>query len=123
MAARTLPLRGTFPTAPSDLDTVGRNAWDLGIALWSDGTLTQRDLVNWRLFCEAMAEKANCEKILKRDGEYSVAMNGCFVQHPAIKRRQQAENVIRKYSAAFGMIPDARKKRPSVSQGVAARPR
>jgi P27 family predicted phage terminase small subunit len=118
---KTIPIRGGFPMPPSHLDAVGRDAWDMGLQLWLDGTITPRDLSSWTLFAEAYQEKAHCEAIVKRDGEYSVAMNGCFVQHPAIKRRQQAENVIRKYSQAFGLIPDARKKRPSVQQGVIAR--
>lgn len=123
MSAKTLPIRGGFPDAPKHLNAIGNAAWDSGIDLWSDGTLQKRDLINWTLFAEAVQEKAHCESILASNGEYSVAMNGCWVQHPALKRRQQAENVIRKYSAAFGLIPDARKKRPAISQGVATRKR
>jgi P27 family predicted phage terminase small subunit len=121
MSAKSIPIRQGFPVAPKHLNAPGREAWDSGQALWVDGTLQQRDLINWTLFAEAVDEKAHCEAILKKDGEYSVAMNGCYVQHPALKRRQQAEAVIRKYSAAFGLIPDARKKRPAVQQGVIAR--
>lgn len=123
MSAKTIPIRGGFPEPPSDLGQAGRQAWELGLPLWADGTLQQRDLINWRLFCEAYDEKAHCEAIIKEHGDYSVAMNGCYVQHPAVKRRQQAENVIRKYSTAFGLIPEARKKRPAVQQGVASRKR
>lgn len=123
MGAKTLPIRGTFPEPPEHLDAAGRAAWELGLPLWAEGTLLERDLINWRLFAEAMQEKVHCESIVEADGEYTVAMNGCYVQHPAIKRRQQAEAVIRKYSSAFGLIPDARKKRPAVQQGVASRKR
>lgn len=123
MGAKTIPIRSGFPDPPKHLNAVGREAWELGQSLWADGTIQQRDLVNWTLFAEAMQEKAHCETILKRDGEYAIAMNGCYVQHPAVKRRQQAENVIRKYSAAFGLVPDARRKRPAVQQGVVARKR
>lgn len=117
-----LPLRGTFPKAPRHLNATGKRAWEIGLVLWSEGTLRERDLINWALFCEATQEKEHCEKIIKRDGEYQRANNGCFVQHPAIKRRMQIEHVIRKLSAAFGLLPD-RKKRPAVSQGVAQRPK
>ena len=116
-----LPMRGTFPTPPEQLDDIGRAAWEVGYDLWSDGTLQKRDLINWTLFCEAVQEKAHCETLTVRDGEYQSAQNGILVQHPAIKRRMQAEAVIRKYSTAFGLIPDARKKRPAVAQGVAQR--
>ena len=123
MSAKTIPLRQGFPLPPKHLNAVGRDAWNIAIPLWSEGQVTERDIVNWTLFAEAVQEKAHCEAILKKDGEYSVALNGCYVQHPAIKRRQQAESVIRKYSVAFGLIPDARKKRPSVQQGVTSRKR
>ena len=65
----------------------------------------------------------NLLDIVLRDGEYVLGPNKCYVQHPAIKRRQQVENVIRKYSQSFGLLPSARKKRPSVQQGVATRKR
>lgn len=123
-ASRTiLPMRGTFPTAPKHLNKAGKEAWDIGIDLWAEGLIKQRDLVNWQLFAEAVQEKEHCEKVIKRDGEYQLAPNGCFAQHPAIKRRQHVEGVIRKYSILFGLLPDARKKRPSISQGVATRQR
>lgn len=121
--AKTIPIRGGFPQPPKALGEHGKAAWELGQQLWSDGVITQRDLYNWQLYCEAIDEKNHCQEILARDGEYGVALNGCHVQHPALKRRQQAENVIRKYSVAFGLIPDARKKRPAVQQGVATRKR
>ncbi len=123
MGAQILPMGSPFPAPPSTLKATGKKAWNLGKALWAEGTLTGRDLLNWQLYCEAIQEKAHCEYVVKRDGEYQQAPNGCFAQHPAIKRRQQAEDVIRKYSVAFGLIPDARKKRPSVQQGVTTRKR
>lgn len=115
--------RGTFPMPPRALNAIGKRTWDLGIDLWSDGTLKDRDLFNWTLFCEAVQEKEHCEKLIKKDGDYQMCVNGCYAQHPAVKRRQHAEDVIRRYSLAFGLLPEARKKRPSVSQGVAQRPR
>lgn len=118
-----LPMRGTFPMPPDSLNETGQAAWDLGVNLWADGTLLERDLLNWQLFCEAIQEKKLCEEIVEHDGEYHFSPNGCYAQHPAIKRRQHAENVIRKYSTLFGLLPDARKKRQAVSQGVAQRKR
>jgi P27 family predicted phage terminase small subunit len=118
-----LPIRGTFPKPPKDLNAVGKKAWEIGLELWSEGTLKQRDLLNWTLFCEAVQEKDHCEKLIKKDGEYQSAQNGILVQHPAIKRRMHIEDVIRKYSTLFGLLPEARKKRPAVSQGVAQRPK
>lgn len=123
MAAQTIPIRGGFPPPPKHLKADGKAVWESGLSLWSEGLITNRDVYNWQLYCEAVDEKKHCEEILAKDGEYSVALNGCYVQHPALKRRQQAEAVIRKYSMAFGLIPDARKKRPTTQQGVATRKR
>jgi P27 family predicted phage terminase small subunit len=121
--SRVLPIRGTFPKPPKALNAIGKKAWEIGCDLWAEGILKDRDLLNWELFCEAVQEKSHCQKVIDRDGEYQLSPNGCFAQHPAIKRRQQAEDVIRKYSLLFGLLPEARKKRPSVAQGVATRPR
>jgi P27 family predicted phage terminase small subunit len=118
-----IPMRGTFPSPPKSLNASGKKAWEMGLPLWSDGTLQARDMFNWCLFCEAVQEKEHCEKIIKKDGEYHMSANGCYAQHPAIKRRQHAEDVIRKYSLLFGLLPEARKKRPSIANPVAQRPK
>ena len=118
-----VPIRGTFPAAPSSLNATGKQAWEIGIDLWAEGTLKDRDLLNWKLFCEAVQEKEHCEKLIKKHGEYQLSPNGCYAQHPAIKGRQHSEDVIRKYSLLFGLLPEARKKRPSIAQGVAQRPK
>ena len=116
-------MRGTFPKAPRHLNATGKRAWEIGSVLWGEGTLKDRDLLNWTLFCEAVQEKEHCEKLIKKHGEYQSAQNGIYVQHPAVKRRMHVEDVIRRYSILFGLLPEARKKRPSVSQGVAQRPK
>ena len=103
--------------------SAGKKAWEIGRPLWAEGVLRDRDILNWTLFCEAVQEKEHCEKLIKKDGEYQSAQNGILVQHPAIKRKQHAEDVIRKYSQLFGLLPEARKKRPAIAQGVAQRQR
>jgi P27 family predicted phage terminase small subunit len=118
-----IPINGSIPPAPKHLNATGKKAWQIGKVLWAEGVLKERDLLNWTLFAEAVQEKEHCEKLIKKDGEYQSAQNGILVQHPAIKRKQHAEDVIRKYSLLFGLLPEARKKRPAVSQGVAQRPR
>ena len=120
---QVIPIRGGFPKPPKHLNEAGKVAWETGQVLWIEGLLTERDLVSWEMYCQAFDEKKHCEAIVLRDGEYVLGPNKCYVQHPAIKRRQQVENVIRKYSQAFGLLPSARKKRPSVQQGVATRKR
>lgn len=112
-----------FPAAPASLKKAGKEKWALGEPLWAEGRLTQADLANWLLFAEAWDEKAHCEAIAERDGEYQMAAGGCYVQHPAIKRRKEAEQRIFRYSQVYGLVPEARKKRPAASQGVAARKR
>lgn len=123
VAAQILSMRSGFPFPPKHLKQHGKKAWETGRVLWEEGVITQRDLANWTLYCEAIEEKEHCEKIIKRDGDYQKTPTGYFVQHPAVKRRMQVEQVIRRYSQAFGLIPEARKKRPAVSQGVATRKR
>ena len=120
---QTIPIRAGFPKPPKSLNEAGKVAWGTGQVLWIEGTITERDLSNWQLYCEAFDEKKHCEDIVLRDGEYVLGPNKCYVQHPAIKRRHLVENVIRKYSQSFGLLPSARKKRPSVQQGVATRKR
>jgi P27 family predicted phage terminase small subunit len=120
---QVIPIRAGFPKPPKSLNEAGKVAWGTGQVLWIEGLLTERDLVSWQLYCEAFDEKKHCEDIVLRDGEYVLGPNKCYVQHPAIKRRHLVENVIRKYSQSFGLLPSARKKRPSVQQGVSTRKR
>lgn len=112
-----------FPAVPKHLQAAGKRAWATGKELWNEGRLTARDMSNWLLFCEAWDEKAHCERIAKRDGEYQMSPNGCYAQHPAIKRRKEAEQRILKYSQLFGLVPQARRKAAAVQQGVAKRSR
>lgn len=112
-----------FPPPPKHLATAGKEKWKLGAELWIEGRLTSRDLLNWQLFCEAWDEKAHCEAIVAKDGEYQMCGNGCYAQHPAIKRRKEAEQRIYRYSQVYGLVPESRKKSPAVQQGVAARKR
>lgn len=121
MGAETIPIRSKMPKAPEHLGEHGKNAWAFGADLWTEGVITSRDLPEWTLYCEAFDEKAKCIQIVAEQGEYSVSAHGCVMEHPAIKRRQRAEAKIDKYSKAFGLIPDSRKKKPSVQSGVATR--
>lgn len=118
MGADILPLRGGYPSPPKHLKEEGKRVWKEGAALWAEGLITQRDLGEWQLYCEAWDEKSHCAAVLKKDGEYFTSAHGCIMEHPAIKRRQRAEAKIDKYSKNFGLVPDARKKRPAVQQGV-----
>jgi P27 family predicted phage terminase small subunit len=116
-----ISFRGKFPQAPKHLKATGKAMWQSGASLWADGTLLQRDLPQWALYCEAWDEKQSCEAAIANEGQFQLLKNGCKVAHPAIKLRQSAERTIRFYATAFGLIPDARKKRPAVQQGVIAR--
>lgn len=122
-AAKTLKMFSDFPAPPAGLKADGKKAWATGADLWSDGTLTKRDLAAWRIYCEAFDEKAHCIKVLKKAGEYFVSAHGCVMEHPAVKRRNRAEQVIFKHQKLFGLVPEARKKRAAVQQGVASRKR
>lgn len=112
-----------FPAPPKHLKAAGKEKWRLGEELWIEGKLTRRDLINWQLFAEAWDEKVHCEAVVAKDGEYQCAPNGCYAQHPAIKRRKEAEQRIFRYSQVYGLVPEARRKAPAAQQGVAARKR
>ena len=121
--SQILPIRSTFPDAPESLGAAGKQAWQRGEALWRDGSLVERDLAAWLNYCKAFDEVAHCEGVAAEHGEYTTTKNGAVCQHPAINRRLNAEKTIFRYEKVFGLVPDSRKKRPAVQQGVQARKR
>lgn len=110
----------SFPRAPEGLDATGRAAWRRGKPLWEEGILTERRLRAWETYCKAVQEVKHCEKIAKAEGEYKVQHNGTICQHPAIKRRQAAENTMFRYEERFGLVPSQanappKKKKPAIT--------
>ena len=112
-----------FPDPPESLSDAGKQAWQRGQALWNEGILVERDLAAWLTYCKAFDEIAHCEALVAEQGEYTTTKNGAICQHPAIARRVNAEKTVWRYEKAFGLVPDARRKKPAVQQGVAARKR
>ena len=112
-----------FPDAPSTLNGAGKLAWQRGKSLWIEGNLVERDLAAWLTYCKAFDEIAHCEALVALQGEYATTKNGAICQHPAISRRVNAEKTVWRYEKAFGLVPDARRKKPAVQQGVATRKR
>ena len=123
MGAKILQIKNGFPEPPEHLLEKGKECWRSGFAMWNDGTITERDLSAWTMYCEAYDEISHCDGVVARDGEYALSSQGTYSEHPALRRRRAAEGKVLRYQRLFGLIPDARKKRPSVSQGVASRPR
>jgi len=121
MGQRILSMRGTYPVSPRHLKKSGKAAWKVGIDLWSQGLLVERDLEAWTMLCESFDEIDHCDDVLKRDGEYFPSAQGGMTEHPAIRRRRATESKILRYQKLFGLVPEARKKRPATSQGVATR--
>jgi P27 family predicted phage terminase small subunit len=122
-AAKSIQFPGGYPNEPNHLKKSGKAMWAKGRALWTDGTLQTRDLEAWLMFCESFDELDHCDKVLKRDGEYNKSSQGTYSEHPALKRRRATEAKILRYQKLFGLVPEARKKRPAVQQGVTARKR
>lgn len=120
-----LKLRDPFPLPPKHLKKTGKLKWSIGQELWSSGAISSVDIGNWVLFCEAWDEIDRCEAILKKHGEYQETKMGTFAAHPAIKRIEGLKKEIRRYSMAFGLYPQARRKAPALVQtkGVTTRPR
>ena len=123
MSPQILPMRSRFPSAPAELSEAGKQAWRRGAQLWVDGSLVERDLAGWLNYCKAHDEIAHCLSVVAESGEYFQTKNGAIIQHPAINRRFQVEKTIQKYEKLFGLVPDARRKRPAVQQGVVSRKR
>jgi P27 family predicted phage terminase small subunit len=123
MAAKVLKFSGAFPDATDSLGNSGKAMWVQGRDLWNSGTLTVRDLDAWKMLCESFDELDHCDEIAARDGEYSLSSQGTYSEHPVLRRRRATEQKILRYQKLFGLVPDARKKRPTVQQGVATRKR
>ncbi len=123
MGAEVLKFPGCFPGCAKSLKKAGKAMWKKGAGLWGQGMLTDRDLEAWQMLCEAFDELDHCDEVVKRDGEYQISSQGTFSEHPALRRRRATEQKILRYQKLFGLVPEARKKRPAVQQGVAARKR
>src|SRR5688500_4637812 len=112
MAAEVLKFPGGFPECPKGLKASGKTMWKKGAGLWSQGLITDRDIEAWRMLCEAFDEIDHCDKIVSKDGEYQISSQGTYSEHPALRRRRAAEQKVLRYQKLFGLVPDARKKRP-----------
>jgi P27 family predicted phage terminase small subunit len=123
MGAESLKFPGGFPDVPSHLGKSGKSMWTKGRQLWVDGGLTARDLDGWQKLCEAFDELDECDKAIKKDGRYHESAQGGFTQHPAIRDKRAAQAEILRYFKLFGLVPEARRKRPAVQQGVTSRKR
>lgn len=121
MAAESIRFPGGYPEPPEHLKATGREMWAKGRAFWADGTIQTRDIEAWVMMCESFDEIDHCDEVVKRDGEYTMSAQGTYSEHPALRRRRAAEAKILRYQKLFGLVPDARKKRPAVQQGVASR--
>lgn len=121
MGAESIRFPGGYPDEPKHLKASGKAMWAKGRALWADGTIQGRDIEAWLMLCEAFDELDHCDAVVKKDGEYTISSQGTYSEHPALKRRRATEAKILRYQKVFGLVPDARKKRPAVQQGVASR--
>jgi P27 family predicted phage terminase small subunit len=123
MSAEILPFTSAYPSPPKSLKAGGKAIWVKGTDLWNTGILTDRDLDAWQMYCEAFDEITHCDSVVERDGEYTLSSQGTYSEHPALRRRRAAEQKLLRYQKIFGLVPDARKKKPTVQQGVASRKR
>lgn len=123
MSPQVIPIRSSFPSPPEGLGEAGKAAWRRGAQLWIDGSLVERDLSAWLNYCQCHDEIEHCKDVVAEAGEYHYTANGAVIQHPAIARRYQLEKTVQRYEKLFGLVPDARRKRPVVQQGVVARKR
>lgn len=126
MAAQSIPIRGSYPQAPDHLLDDGRIAWESGLKLWQEGSLTERDLPAWLIYCEWWDRRARYLGDLSDEdgaGEFQVTQNGTLVAHPAIKLLEKVEQNITKYSVLFKLVPSARAQQQIKSNSVSHRKR
>lgn len=112
-----------WPPAPAEFKDSGRAQWQKGAALWSRGEITVQDMEAWTMLCESFDELDHCYAVLAQHGEYQVSSQGGYQEHPALRRIRALEGKILRYQKLFGLVPESRKKRPAVQQGVTTRKR
>lgn len=112
-----------WPACPKHLKQSGQTLWAKGEAIWCRGEITIQDMEAWQSYCESFDELDHCYAVLAAHGEYHESSQGGYQEHPALKRIRAIEGKILRYQRLFGLVPEARKKRPAVQQGVATRKR
>lgn len=112
-----------WPVCPNHLKCSGQSVWAKGEPLWNRGEITVQDVDAYLMYCEAFDELDHCYAVLAQQGEYQESSQGGFQEHPALRRIRAVEGKIFRYQRLFGLVPEARKKRPAVQQGVATRKR
>ena len=113
----------SYPKPPDNLGPEGKAAWAAGEPLWERGQLTDQDLLAWTRYCRLHDEIEHYAKIAKEQGEYTLSQAGTWSEHPALRGRRATIKDMLSLEKLFGLVPDARKKRPAVAQGVASRPK
>jgi P27 family predicted phage terminase small subunit len=112
-----------WPACPNHLKRSAQAVWAKGEPLWNRGEITVQDVDAYLMYCEAFDELDHCYAVLAQQGEYQESSQGGFQEHPALRRIRAVEGKIFRYQRLFGLVPEARKKRPAVQQGVATRKR
>ena len=111
MSAQSIPIRGSYPQPPKHLLDDGRVAWESGLKLWQEGSLIERDLPAWTIYCEWWDRRAKYIADLSDEegaGEFQVTQNGTLIAHPAIRLLEKVEQNLTKYSVLFKLVPSAR---------------
>jgi P27 family predicted phage terminase small subunit len=98
-----------LPDPPSALGPAGRAAWsDLGGQMLALGMLEDRYLPALELCCGLYDEVAGCDSALVEFGShYYTTTKGTIASHPAVRRRTNALDGIRRYLIEFGLTPSA----------------
>lgn len=112
-----------WPDCPKHLKQSGQSMWSKGEPMWARGEITVQDMQAWQMLCEWFDELDHCNAVLATHGEYQESSQGGFQEHPALRRIRAIEGNILRYQRLFGLVPEARKKRPVAQQGVATRKR
>lgn len=103
------PAAPRTPSAPATLSPVARKVWKrLANDLWRKGVLTEWDVDEFAVYCEAVAthRKATTEM---QDQELIVDSDrGARIRNPLLIVIKDQAEIILKYSRQFGLTPSAR---------------
>ena len=91
---------------PECLDFVAQSHWRTTIGRLF-GVLSERDCDAVSIYCQAWSDWLRYRAIIKKEGEFQATKQGILV-HPACKRREAAEAVMRHFQKQFGMTPGSR---------------
>ena len=100
-----------IPSAPAWLSRRAKAEWKrLAVELAELKIVAKVDRNALAALCDAVAELADANDVLEREGLFITTPQGFRQAHPAVSIRRNAREAVRKLSAVFGLTPADRSK-------------